>query len=148
MSNRKLKKAVISIVIIAAAAVYLFYLAAGSGWAYYYTVDEFVEQNLDKMTQDDGAADFKMNNLRPVRLAGWVSDGTVVYDAGKMELEFELAGEKEKILVSYYGRLPDNFAAGREVLVEGTALAEGVFEADKILTRCESKYKVRLQGQR
>jgi len=40
--------------------------------------------------------------------------------------------------------VPDNFAEDREVVVEGHLGTSGVFQADTLLTRCESKYKVKV----
>ena len=90
----------------------------------------------------DGAS--RTNDNRIIRLAGWVKDGTVVRNAKKMQLDFKLAGRKSTVQVRFYGVVPKNFAVDREVVVEGKAGANGVFKANKILTRCESKYKVKL----
>jgi len=62
-----------------------------------------------------------------------------------MQLDFELAGQKNSMPVRFYGVVPKNFIAGKEVVVEGKLNDYGVFEASKILTRCKSKYKVKLK---
>ena len=46
--------------------------------------------------------------------------------------------------VRYNGVLPDMFADGRDVIVEGR-VEQGVFQADTLLTTCPSKYEAELQ---
>jgi cytochrome c-type biogenesis protein CcmE len=55
---------------------------------------------------------------------------------------------RERVLVTYRGTVPDNFAEGREVVVEGRPDETGTFSADLLLTRCESKYKAKLERPR
>jgi cytochrome c-type biogenesis protein CcmE len=146
MNRRKMTKTVIAIVIIGSATAYLLYVAVVSSLAYCYLVDEFVESSFYKMPQNDAAAgDSKANVNRIIRLAGWVKQDSIVTNAEKMQLDFELAGEKNTIPVRFYGAVPKNFEAGKEVFVEGRIGNDRVFNADRILTRCESKYKAKLQ---
>ena len=63
-----------------------------------------------------------------------------------MQLDFELAGETSSLPVRYLGTVPKNFASGREVVAEGKLGENKIFLADNILTRCESKYKVKLNN--
>ncbi len=145
MSRRKITKVIIGTTVIGLAAGYLLYLSAESSLAYYYSVDEFID-NQSAGTKD--ATDGTSPNINPgriIRLAGRVKEGSVVYNGEKMQLDFELAGEKNSVTVRYYGTVPKNFAADKEAVVEGKIGANGVFEAKLILTRCESKYKVKLQ---
>jgi cytochrome c-type biogenesis protein CcmE len=134
MADRKAAKVIIGTVVISLAVAYLLYEAAKSSWAYYYSVDEFAENQPAKINGD-----------YVVRLAGTVKAGSIKVDADKLQIDFELAGQKNSISVRYYGALPKNFADGKEVLVEGRADANGVFNAGQILTRCESKYKAKLK---
>ena len=146
MDTKRIKKLVIGVVVIGAATVYLLHLAAKSSWVYYYPVDEFVQSEFAGTSQNssDGAA--KINKAPIIiRLAGRVENGTIVKNIGQRQLDFELAGQKNSVPVRFYGIVPKNFEAGKEVVVEGKAGADGVFLANKILTRCESKYKVKLQ---
>ena len=142
-NRRKIIKVITAIIVIAAAIIYLLYEMAGSSWAYYYSVDEFIQSNSGKQT-GPGKSDFRSNYNQLIRLAGRVKEGTIVTDADKMQLDFELAGQNSSVAVSYHGMVPDNFAAGKEVVVEGKTGRDSVFKADKILTRCESKYEVKL----
>jgi cytochrome c-type biogenesis protein CcmE len=80
------------------------------------------------------------------RLDGTVAAGSVVYDQKAPRLEFRMTdgGEAggEAIGVVYDGLMPDAFAAGREVVVEGTYRhAEKTLHASKLVTKCPSKYE-------
>jgi cytochrome c-type biogenesis protein CcmE len=140
VNTRGITKVIIGTVVIGTAVGYLLYHAVESSWAYYYSVDEFVETS--KQTAAEAA---EIDAGRIIRLGGRVKKGSVVRNAEKMQLDFELAGEKNSIAVRYYGPVPQNFADDKEVLVEGGVGANGLFRANQILTRCESKYKARLK---
>lgn len=143
LNRRNIIKVIIAAIVISAAIIYLFAEATDSSWTYYYSVDEFARSKAGKQAES-GDSDSRMNYNQIIRLAGRVKDGTIVTDADKMQLEFELAGENSSVAVSYHGMVPKNFEAGKEVVVEGKIGSDSVFKADKILTRCESKYKVKL----
>jgi cytochrome c-type biogenesis protein CcmE len=133
------------VVVIGAAVVYLLHLATKSSWAYYCSVDEFVQSKFAGTSQNGSDETSRINKNYVIRLAGRVKDGSVVRNAEKMQLDFVLAGQKNSLPVRFYGMVPKNFEAGKEVIVEGKVDTGGVFLANKILTRCESKYKVKLQ---
>ena len=145
MNTRRITKVIIGVVVIGTAVGYLLVEVIESSWAYYYSVDEFVESQFVKTLQEADARAAKIDDSRIIRLAGRVKKGSVVRDAEELRLDFELAGEKNSISVSYYGPVPQNFTDDKEVLVEGGVGADGLFKASKILTRCESKYKARLK---
>jgi cytochrome c-type biogenesis protein CcmE len=89
-------------------------------------------------------------SLRPSQLAG--HDGRVSV-AGKVVgqpsgtargpggLRFTLRDVQgsASVPVVYHGSVPDLFRTGRDVSVEGS-LQNGVFVADKLVTKCPSKY--------
>ena len=134
MAGTKTGKVIIGTTIIGLAVLYLLYEAAKSSWAYYYSVDEFTEKQPAKAGGD-----------YIIRLAGTVKAGSIKVDGDKIQMDFELAGRKNSMSVRYYGTPPKNFANGKEVLIEGRVGADGVFNAGRILTRCESKYKAKLK---
>ena len=141
MGGKRLRKLIIGTVVIGSAGCYLLYLAAESSWLYYFSVDEFVQSDLVQVSQSaqptaSGAV---------IRLAGWVKPGSIARDSEKMRLDFELSGQQHSIAVTYGGPEVPNIASGREVLVEGMLGQGGVFEASRIMTRCESKYKAKLK---
>jgi len=147
MNKRRITKAIISVVVIGSATAYLLYLAVESSLAYCYFVDEFVESPLYKIPRNGGAtADSKTNVNRVIRLAGWVKKDGIIINAEKMQLDFELAGQKSAVPVRFHGAIPKNFEAGKEVFVEGYVGDNGLFNANRILTRCESKYRTKLQS--
>jgi cytochrome c-type biogenesis protein CcmE len=81
-----------------------------------------------------------------LRLKGWV--GTVTVDDPRTnELRFELARQdgSDPVPVAYRGIKPDMFAAGREVVVEGT-YDGGTLAARQVMTSCPSKYEAQKDG--
>ena len=140
MGSAKTRKIIISVIVITASVAYLFYLAAQSSWSYYSSVDEFLESPLYKSSLKD-----KLDTNRIIRLAGRVKNGSIAANPEKVQLDFELAGRKSTVAVRFYGMVPKNFAPDKELVIEGKVRPDGIFNADRILTRCESKYKVQLQ---
>ena len=135
MNTRSTIKLITALIVIGSAVGYLLYEAVDSSWLYYYSVDEFVE------SRPGAAAGTDERHI--IRLAGRVKAGSIVTNIEKMQLDFELAGQKNSVPVRFYGAVPPNFAAGKEVVIEGKAVPNEPFNANKILTRCESKYKTR-----
>ena len=140
---------------IAAAVGYLIYSAARETSAYYVTMDEFLPKREALAGQ-------------PLRLAGRVTTGSVKWNPRTLDLAFaiEPIPPREKpddatrvaaqvsgslatsgtaqgavhLPVSYNGILPDMFADGRDVIVEGK-FQDGTFHAKSLLTTCPSKYE-------
>jgi len=137
MSQKRTIKTVIAIAVIASAVAWLLYKATRSSWAYYCSVDEFVEKQLAV------APDKTAGNL-VIRLAGYVKNDSIKYNPDNMQLDFELAGPKNSLTVRYHGSMPKNFAPAKEIIAEGTMAPDGIFRAKQILTRCESKYRAKL----
>jgi cytochrome c-type biogenesis protein CcmE len=128
---KTITKILIGIIVIGGGIGYFMYQAMQSSWSYYYSVDEFA----------DGSAAVKSSSLR---LAGKVKPDTIQRDMSKMQLSFVLEGTKNEIPVLYTGVVPDNFAEGIEVVVEGRLEPSGTFNAKMLMTRCESKYKAKV----
>ncbi|MCM3587956.1 cytochrome c maturation protein CcmE [Mesobacillus maritimus] len=73
---------------------------------------------------------------------GLLNKETVQWNADKIELQFEIYDENEtKLPVVYKGVQPDNFTEDVIVIVEGFISKNGVFEAEKVMTKCPSKYE-------
>lgn len=132
MKKKTIVKVIVAVLVIGGGVGYFMYQAMQSSWAYYYSVDEFSAHNSAVKNQS-------------FRIAGRVKHGSVIRDLQKMNLTFTLAGAKAEIPVLYEGSVPDNFAEDIEVVVEGRLDITGVFQADLIMTRCESKYKVKVK---
>ena len=121
----------IGILVIGGGMGYFMFQAMQTSWAYYYSVDEFSDS--DSSVKD-----------HTLRLAGRVKAGSVTRDVEAMNLSFTLAGSKTEIPVVYHGIVPDNFTEDIDVVVEGRLDVGGTFRADTLLTRCESKYKAKV----
>lgn len=132
MKSQTIVKLVVGIVVIGGGIGYFLYQAMQSSWAYYYSVDDFSAA---------GAA----AQEHSLRLAGRVKPGTVVRDLEQLTLRFTLAGAKAELPVQYRGVTPDNFVEDKEVVVEGRLTGTGVFQADTLMTRCESKYQAKVK---
>lgn len=132
MKTKTIVKVVVGIIVIGGGVGYFMYQAMQSSWAYYYSVDEF----------SANSSGVKNHSLR---IAGRVKQGSVARDLQKMDLTFTLAGSKSEVPIHYKGSVPDNFAEDREVVVQGRLDTTGVFQANQLMTRCESKYKAKVK---
>ena len=127
------------------ARAYLVYAGIRETSVYYLKIDEFTAKKEALVGE-------------AVRVAGRVQHGTVQWDARTLDLRFTLGafsaeGDAENdaakgdevtvppMPVEYAGILPDMFAEGRDVIVQGVYHADGKFVADTILTSCPSKYE-------
>ena len=116
--------------IIVGVTTYMAYVGASAGWQYYVTADECV-MRLSELSGNR------------VRVSGQVAAGTLQTTPQRTRVEFILQGMHQRLLVTGRGRFPDNLEEGVEVVVEGTLDPAGVLRADKILTKCASKYEER-----
>jgi cytochrome c-type biogenesis protein CcmE len=99
---------------------------------YYLEVDEF----LAKPTEN------------PVRLAGFVVDGSIGKDPAGLAVKFAIRGNTGSTTIPVYfdsrsagGRVPDTFVDGSQVVVSGQMGRDGVFQAKQLLAKCPSKYE-------
>ena len=132
MKTKYIFKILIGIIVIGGGLGYFTYQAMQSSWSYYYSVDEFSANIAD------------MNNYS-LRIAGRVKHGSVKRNLEKLNLTFTLAGAKTEIPVLYEGTVPENFAEDIEVVVEGRLGENKSFEAKTLMTKCESKYKAKVE---
>ena len=124
--NHARTKLLIAALVLVLAVVYLASAGVKEGWVYYKPVDEFLA--------DSGYGDAR------VRLVGSVHEQNVTANPGQMTAQFDLMGETQHVPVVYSGIIPDNFKPGCELVVEGRLDANGVFQADVMMTKCASKY--------
>ncbi len=132
MRTKTIAKVAVGIVVIGGGIGYFMVQAMQSSWAYYYSVDDF--SATGPATQEHS-----------FRLAGRVQPGSVERDLEHVTLRFTLAGAQARLPVRYQGVTPDNFVEDREVVVEGRLGTDGVFQADTLMTRCESKYQAKVK---
>ncbi|MCB9527113.1 MAG: cytochrome c maturation protein CcmE [bacterium] len=95
------------------------------------------------MEVDEAVASTAVSPDRPIRVKGNVVAGTYKTAEGSTEHRFSIAAAKgEAAMPVYYdGPMPDVFAEGREVVVEGFRRADGTLEATEVIAKCPSKYE-------
>lgn len=127
------RRFVVGAALIAAAVSYLVYAGIASTSVYYFEIDEFLPRRAAHAGET-------------LRVKGWVKTGSIQWDAATNRLAFDLSRKdgSEPVPVAYTGILPDMFAEGREVVVEGRYEVPG-FRAKQIMTSCPSKYEAEQQ---
>jgi cytochrome c-type biogenesis protein CcmE len=131
MKSIRIKLAIAG-VILAAAFSYLAAAGMQKGWVYFVSVDQYL-------------ADSQYATQR-VRLHGKVAADGLTSNKAALNATFNLTGAStsaagRSLQVNYRGAIPDLFAAGRDVVIEGKRDAAGVFQADVLMTKCASKYE-------
>lgn len=121
-------KLAVGAVVIGGVTAYMAYLGAATSWQYYLTVDECL-------------ADAETVSGSRVRVSGKVAPGSLHISPDRSRADLSLSGTESHLPVVCSGPLPDNLAEGIDVVVEGRLTASGVFQGDKLLTRCASKYE-------
>lgn len=80
------------------------------------------------------------------RVSGTVVAGSVIHASDRLQVQFEIEEEGERLLIVYDGVLPDTFKEDVDVLVEGKYQGNGKFVATNVLTKCASKYDPQAAG--
>ena len=121
-------KFIVGGVVIVAALAWLGFVGFQESKAYYITVDEL--QNMKGSFEG-----------KTLKIAGDVVSGSI--DRSKPQMEFVIAGLKNQVRIRYTGSdiIPDTFKDGSKALVEGSAAANGDFNASHIEAKCASKYE-------
>ncbi|MEC1720261.1 cytochrome c maturation protein CcmE [Schinkia azotoformans] len=79
---------------------------------------------------------------RYVMTQGNLIEDTITWDADKIDLRFDIKDDKGNVLhVQHTGVKPDNFTEGVIVIIEGFVNKDGSFTAEKVQTKCPSKYE-------
>jgi len=123
----KRKRFIIGGLIVILAIAYLAYAAFTNSAAYYYTVSELTEQ---------GSSIYGQN----VRVNGQVIPGSIEQESGGLILRFSIIDGEKSLPVVYRGVVPDSFKPDSEAVIEGHLNANGIFQANTIMTKCPSKY--------
>ena len=121
--------------LLVAAIGYLMYAGLQQSSTYYFTIDEFLPKKHDLVGQG-------------VRVAGRVAPGSLSKQtsAKGTAMLFAIGDFKgvdamaETLPVAFTGIVPDMFAEGRDVIIEGRYV-DGTLQAQQILTSCPSKYE-------
>lgn len=128
-------KIIVGVVIIVAALTYLIAGGLKDNASYYLSVSELHART------DLGPAD-------GVRVHGLVDPSTIKWNPQNIELSFDLHDEGDTLRIYYKGVKPDQLADAQQVVLEGHLRADGVFDANKIMLKCPSKYEVSTDGKR
>jgi cytochrome c-type biogenesis protein CcmE len=123
--------------LLVAAIGYLMYAGLQQSSTYYFTIDEFLPRKSDLVGQG-------------VRVAGRVAPGSLVKQtsAKGTAMAFAIGDFKgadamgETLPVAFTGIVPDMFAEGRDVIIEGRYV-DGTLQAQQIMTSCPSKYEAK-----
>lgn len=122
------RKLAAGLAVIAVAIGVIAYNGIKSATVYYLTPTEF-------------AARPDLSGAR-VRLAGTVVPGSLLRTDTRVT-GFRISDGTTVLAVRYDGPLPDLFAEGREVLVEGRLAVDGVLEGSQVITTHPTEYKER-----
>ncbi len=102
-------------------------------------------QNSTYFLEVSEALAMDVNKLERARLFGMVGDADLQRDADALGVSFNLQDKEDRsqsIRVRYTGAIPDLFAPGAEVIVEGGINpGNNVFQASTLMTKCASKYE-------
>lgn len=74
------------------------------------------------------------------RMGGLVAMGSVKRVPGSMTVHFTITDMQQSIPVVYTGILPDLFREGQGIVVYGTLNKNGLFVANQVLAKHDSKY--------
>ena len=80
-----------------------------------------------------------------VKVYGLVKAGSLMHRPGTLDYRFELSDLGSSIRVTARGIIPPQLAEGREATAEGTLAADGILQANRVLTKCPSKYRGRIK---
>ncbi len=114
------------VVLIVLSLAYLVYGGIQQGASYWVTVGELRQRAASLPAR--------------VRLGGTVAPGSVHWDAAHRHLRFVITDGSQQIPVTYSGIVPDIFAGGRQVVVDGRLARDGTFAATTLLAKCPTKY--------
>lgn len=84
---------------------------------------------------------------RLVRLGGLVKAKSSVYNRDTLNLNFVITDGSQDYPVQYHGAIPDLFAAGRGVVVEGK-MQNGTFIGQNLLVKHSEEYKAPKAGEK
>jgi cytochrome c-type biogenesis protein CcmE len=127
-------KIVISVVVVTVALGGLLWASTREGAEYYKYVDEVL-------------ADSARYQGKRLRVHGDVVEGSLESDKASLRYRFKITSRAPRppavISAEFHGIPPDTFKAGAEVIAAGVLAPDGRLLADKIETKCPSKYEAK-----
>jgi cytochrome c-type biogenesis protein CcmE len=124
---RKRTAMIVSIVVILGAFAYLLYGGIGENLVYFLTPAELLAKGTSAVDT-------------PVRLGGMIEEGSVQWDAQKLDLRFRVTDGTKTVAVHSTGAPPSMFRPGIGVIVEGRYAKDGVFNATNLMVRHSNEY--------
>jgi cytochrome c-type biogenesis protein CcmE len=124
----------VGLVAVAAVVSYLIWTGVSETMVYYLTPAEL----MAKVTTDPTFKDVG------VKVSGRVIPGTYERAGGELLHRFRVRDIEDAEVtfpVEYRNALPDTFTEDTEVVLEGRLDANGVFQANTLLTKCGSRYE-------
>ena len=121
-------KLIVGMVVITCVTGYLAYRGGSASWRYYLTVDECMDC-------------FPSLAGHRLRVSGLIATDTLRIARDRMRAEFVLQGQQAMLSTVCAGPLPDNLSEQMEVVVEGRLVGADMLRAEKVFTRCASKYE-------
>lgn len=85
---------------------------------------------------------------QPVRLGGAVKKDSLVWDANRTAIEFLLTDGRQEIGVASSTTPPQMFQEEMGVIVEGKLLADGHFEAERLMVKHSNEYHPPKEGEK
>ena len=132
--RRNRTRLIILLSVVGMALGYMVYAAFPNNALFFMTVSEF----MVKDEAQDG---------RIVRVAGKLVDGSFLREGNSTLTSFQLIDKEdstsvEHLSATYNGVLPDLFFNPHsEIILQGSFSGGHIFEADRILVKCPSKYR-------
>ena len=124
---------VVSLLVAGSALGFIAFGNIGENLVYYWNPSEVLEQGQKAY----GAT---------IRLGGVVKAGSLDWNEDKNELNFEISDGTSTVKVHATGAPPQMFREGIGVLVEGTMVAGGTFESERLMVKHSNEYKAPEDG--
>ncbi|MFI5455962.1 MAG: cytochrome c maturation protein CcmE [Isosphaerales bacterium] len=112
---------------------YMAFVGGSATWQYYLSVEECLAERPSLLG-------------KRIRVNGTVTPDSLSIAEGRQSATFTLKGIEQSLSVVCSGPLPDNFAEGMQVVVEGELQRAGWLQGEHVLTRCASKYQAQPSG--
>ncbi|MBS3910077.1 MAG: cytochrome c maturation protein CcmE [Actinobacteria bacterium] len=129
MADSRSKTRLLAVTVVLLAVVgYMIYSSAGSTVAYF--------KDINEVTADSTYVG------KTVKVGGLVLKDSVEKDGKTVTFKiYEKDRKNSQITVVYSGQLPSQFGGDVEAIVDGKLVSQERIEADRLVTKCPSKYE-------
>jgi cytochrome c-type biogenesis protein CcmE len=129
--DRKISNSFITVAVILGGVILITVGILRSDWNYYQTIEQ--------------VRNSRPSGSKAVRVIGEAIPNSWKAGPGVGNFSFILTDGSRELGVHYIGPA-QTFIPRRQIVVEGNLGPDGTFQAEKILTKCESKYTVKGKG--